>query len=277
MRLGVCVVVLTGLILPAGGCERRPAPASGPGRATQPAGTGFALPGGAAEWGRAEACDKLGDEKLGVAAAVRLVWLAGLQPLCAPRELAEAQFKRLRLVRLSPGQFALGLMERQVGRGLRAAVLVAVDGTVTPLVEGVEEELVGLHVSSDAEVFPHVATLPERVLLVGEEVTTALALRGEAPVRFELRRQGSRSYVALVLVENAKEVARYRWDPYEAAFLGPAADKLPDPPGGRFELDLSESRHLVPQGGEIPEPEENFEFPPPPERPVPATPPVLPV
>jgi hypothetical protein len=49
------------------------------------------------------------------------------------------------------------------------------------------------------------------------------------------------------------EVAMYRWDPDELAFLGPANDKLPDPPGGKFELDLKASRGLIPVGGDIPD------------------------
>lgn len=274
MRLRVIMASVTGLVLAVSACQRGPVPAS---QAAAGNNSSFALPGGAENWPRDEACRRLADEKLNVAAAVRLVRLAGLTPLCVPAELGAEQFKRLRLVRLGEERFALGLMDRHAGHGLRAAVLIAASGAVTPLAEGVEEELIGLHVSSDAEVFPHLATLPHRVLLIGDEITTALALGPDAPVRFELRRQGSRPYIALVLTENDKEVTRFRWDPYEGAFLGPAADKLPEPPGGRFQLDLGASRHLVPQGGEVPEPEENIEMPPPRERPVPAKPPVLPV
>lgn len=57
------------------------------------------------------------------------------------------------------------------------------------------------------------------------------------------------------------EVARYRWDVYENSFAGPAADKLPDPPGGRFEMDLEASEALLPVGGELPPPMKNTEPP----------------
>ncbi|MBI5864823.1 MAG: hypothetical protein HZB38_10000 [Planctomycetes bacterium] len=49
------------------------------------------------------------------------------------------------------------------------------------------------------------------------------------------------------------EAARFRWDPYESAFIGPAADKLPNPPGGRFEIDIPESKAFIPVGGDIPD------------------------
>jgi hypothetical protein len=50
------------------------------------------------------------------------------------------------------------------------------------------------------------------------------------------------------------EVAQYRWDPDEGAFVGPERDRLPAPSSARFELDLRESKALIPVGGEIPEP-----------------------
>jgi hypothetical protein len=61
-------------------------------------------------------------------------------------------------------------------------------------------------------------------------------------------------------------VARYTWDPYELTFMGPAADKLPDPPGSRFEIDLARSPVLIPVGGEIGEPDPIEEYVPPEER-----------
>ena len=48
-------------------------------------------------------------------------------------------------------------------------------------------------------------------------------------------------------------VATYKWDPYELVFVGPAVDALPDPPGGRFHIDVAASRRLEPMGGELPE------------------------
>jgi hypothetical protein len=239
--------------------------------ATQPAAKGPALskliaPASLA-WSRAEACTHLGDGELGVSAAVRLVRLAELSPLCVPDELSDAHVRRLRLVPLGPGRRALGLADRKDQRRLLAPVLIAADGEVTRLAEGTEEEAVVLCVSADADVFPHLAVLPQRVLMVGEDVVPAIVLEAEENVRFDLRQERGFSYIGLVLtgLAPAGEVARYRWDPYELAFMGPAADKLPDPPGGRFQIDLKASRRLEPVGGEIPEPE-------PPKRPEPALP-----
>lgn len=67
--------------------------------------------------------------------------------------------------------------------------------------------------------------------------------------------------------ETGVEVARYRWDVYEMSFAGPAADKLPDPPGGRFEMDLAASEALLPVGGELPPAMKNTEPPIPASRP----------
>ncbi len=56
--------------------------------------------------------------------------------------------------------------------------------------------------------------------------------------------------------EGPIEAARYQWDPFESMFMGPAADKLPPPLKGRFELDLESSSWLQPVGGEIGEPDD---------------------
>lgn len=219
---------------------------------------------GSSEWSREEASAHLDDPKLAVSAAVRLVRLAALEPLCVPDELTAEHMRRLRLVTLGPERWALGLAEKRKKDVLRAPVLIAADGTVTVLAEGVEEELQVLHVSRDAEVFPHVATSPLRVLIVGEEVVPAIVRKAEQPVRFALRQEGGYSYVGLLAAggRGDAEIARYIWDPYEMVFLGPAADRLPDPPGGQFQIDLKASRRLEPRGGEIPEPEDNRELPP---------------
>ena len=138
---------------------------------------------------------------------------------------------------------------------MRTPVLISADGEVTLLAEGAEEEVLVLHVASDADVFPHLAMLPDRVLVIEDEVSTAVALEPEQSVRFELREQRGIPYVALVLLppDDRDEVARFVWEPYERVFMGPAADKLPDPPGGRFRIDLQASQRFVPMGGELPE------------------------
>jgi len=73
----------------------------------------------------------------------------------------------------------------------------------------------------------------------------ALLWRGSSAAEDEEGKAGSAEPV---------EVARYTWDPWELAFTGPLSDKLPDPPGGLFELELEQSEALIPVGGVIPEP-----------------------
>jgi hypothetical protein len=233
------------------GCEPRDKPTT---QAT-PANPGVL----AADWSREEAARRLEDAQDGVRAAVRLVRLADCVPLCAPDDLTDAQMHRLRLVRLREDLWVLGLADRREPRNVRAPILISASGEVSPLADGVEEELLVLHVSRDADVFPHVAVFPQRVLLIGEQPVPALVLEAGQRVRFALRTERRFSYLALLAPTDGgeTEVARYRWDPYEATFTGPACDKLPDPPGGRFRMDLKASARLEPMGGELPEPEQN--------------------
>jgi hypothetical protein len=242
------------------GCDSRGKPTS----QTSPGDLAVA----AADWSREEAAGRLDAAQDGVRAAVRLVHLADCVPLCAPDELTAVQMRGLRLVRLREDLWALGLADRREPRNVRAPVLISATGEVTPLAEGVEEELLVLHVSRDADVFPHVAVFPQRVLLIGEQPVPALVLEAGQRVRFALRTERRFSYLALLAPTDAgeTEVARYRWDPYEVTFTGPASDKLPDPPGGRFRIDLKASERLEPIGGELPEPEENKPRPRPPEE-----------
>lgn len=106
---------------------------------------------------------------------------------------------------------------------------------------------------------------PARVLLVGEELQTVIVAKSLPACRFDVRDEDGYWYLALVLRPPADasdrnsdvvEVARYEYDPFESAFMGPLIDKLPDPPGGKFELDLEQSIGLVPVGGQLPEPPE---------------------
>lgn len=252
--LRLTVLASCAAALGAGGCRSEGEPA------TQPAGQRPATTLLAPEsrtWTRDEAAARLEDPRIGLSAAVRLVELADLDVLCLPAERTDDHVRRLRLLRLDERRWALGLAEPQDERRLRAAVLIAADGQVTPLAEGTDEELLVLHVSADAEVFPHVAVLPARVLLLDQDVEDAIVLAPQQRVRFELRRRSGYGYIALVLAEPGRdeEVAEYRWAPYELVFLGPAVDKLPDPPGGKFHVDLEASRRLEPYGGEVPEPE----------------------
>lgn len=266
----VCWAVTLTLLCP--GCRSKEQPTSQPAQKGTPALTLLAAE--SAEWSREQACANLADAKLGLSAAVRLVRLAKVSPLCLPAELTDAWVRRLRLVRLGEERWALGLADTRDTRRLRAPVVIAADGNVALLADGAEEELLVLHLAADPAVFPHLALLPDRVVLLREQVVDAITLAPEQRVRFELRRQQGYPYVGLILPQagQAVEVARYTWDPDELMFAGPAIDKLPDPPGGKFEVDLDASKGLVPVGGEVPEPETQPARPrrPPPDEPLPA-------
>jgi len=237
------------------GCERKERPATQP--ASQPASARLTLLApGATAWSHAEACQRLADPQLGLSAAVRLVQLSGLTPLCVPPNLTDDTLQHLRLTPLDESRWALGLASRSDERQLRAALLIGLDGRVQPLAEGFEEELLVLHVAAEPEVFPHVAVLPTRVLVIAEEPEPALVLEPDPSLRFALRQRSGYPYIALLLAAAGKdqEVAEYRWDPDEGVFLGPAVATLPDPPGGKLRIDMQASRHFEPRGGELPKP-----------------------
>jgi hypothetical protein len=100
---------------------------------------------------------------------------------------------------------------------------------------------------------------PSRVYVAGGPADPAIVLKSPPSLRFELRSQHGADYLALLLPCEGKakaiEVARYEWEPFEMTFQGPACDKLPDPPGGRFEIDVQASAALQPLGGDIPPPD----------------------
>ena len=243
------------LLLAQSACDRNRPPTSQP--TTQPA---PALPSllepASLEWSKSQAREKLADKKLGLSAAIRLVYLSELAPLCVPNELTDDLMGRLKLVELNDTYWALGLANRRDEHCLHAPVLITGDGEIEELAEVINEELLVLHVSDDSDVFPHVALLPPVAMLIENEVSVAMVLEPDAPVQFALRRQDGFPYVALALLQpgDADEVAKYVWDPYEETFFGPLIDILPDPPGGKFCLDPDASLRLEPMGGELPEP-----------------------
>jgi hypothetical protein len=254
-RQNLVLVVTAVLLALQAACERGGPPATQPARG----GTTAALTRIAPEsrnWSKAEAAEKLADEQLGLSAAVRLVRLAGATPLCLPETLTDNQLEHLRLARLGTSRWVLGVTARDDVRRLRAPVLLSADGDVELLGEGVEEELTVLYLAGQPDVFPHVAILPDRVLLTGDETEPAIVLEPDELVHFECRERNGYPYLALVLpraAAAAAEVAAYKWDPSELVFVGPAVDALPDPPGGRFHIDVAASRRLEPMGGELPD------------------------
>jgi hypothetical protein len=229
-------------------------------------------------WSCEEALAKLDDESAAVSAAVRLVRLSAAAPLGVPDPLPARIATRLRVLRLSDALWALGWSVAGHENRLRSAVLIGSAGEVELPVSGTEEEFSLLYVSDDVDVFPHLLITPLRVLIVAAPVQPAIMAKSLGDSRFAMRHERGFPYVALVCSGAAEaegdqeppaepvEVARYAWDPYEMSFMGPAADKLPDPPGGRFEIDLKQSPALVPVGGEIAKPDPVEEYIPPEER-----------
>lgn len=248
------------------------------------------------EWSAEEALANLGDAQLGVSAAVRLAELTGAGGPYTSTPLQADFARKLRLVELGDGCFALGQVDSASERRLHDVLVMDSAGNVTRVNEGkktgiehrvdvrdpvrnVSDEVdpaktsrIGskresgdasggpfvLNVSRDSEVFPHLFIGPKSVFLAPRIDSPALTLKLPDSLRFELKEESLHSYLALILNREGGgvvEVARYNWDPFEAMFQGPAADKLPDPPGGRFELDVDASERLQPVGGEISDPD----------------------
>jgi len=252
-RHSLLLVTAMSAVLVCLGCDSQKTPTSAPSPTSQPVTADSALIAPESHtWTRELASQQIADVKLGISAAVRLVRLSAVPSLCVPDGLSDQHVRRLRLVRLRDDRWALGMSDRNDQSRLRAALLISLDGIVTPLADGIDEELICLHVSEDSEVFPHLAILPGRVLLLEDGVTPAIVLEPEQSLRFDLTSVRSFSYVSLSTMAG-DEAAQYRWDPYELAFMGPAIDALPDPPGGTFHIDLDASERFEPLGGELPE------------------------
>lgn len=256
MTLGALLrvmMLLAAALLP--GC-RKPAeqPTTAP-AAPEPPRLTLLSPGWEA-WETAEAVERLSDEPTAVSAAVRIVRLAEAAPLCVPLNLTDSTARRLRVRKLADNLWALGIADPQREDILHAPLLLDTDAGVHVLAGGVEEELLTLHIAADADIFPHLLMSPQRVRIAALPPQLVMTRASPPLVGFQLRKQDGYPYVALMLPQPPvwAEVARYLWQPYELAFAGPAADALPDPPGGKFALDLKASPLLIPMGGEIPEP-----------------------
>ena len=207
-----------------------------------------------------------------------MVRLAGFDALAVPDPLPDEWADTLHVEALAKNCWCLGV-RRDDDRKLAMPVLIEADGKVSSPSAEAEEEAALLVVSEDADIFPHVLLTPTRVVLIEKTLRAALVSKALGGARFDYRvREEKWPYIGLVVPNRASsatstsapsttpatngeaepaekfiEVAMYRWDPDEQAFLGPANDKLPDPPGGKFELDLRESKALIPVGGDIPD------------------------
>lgn len=276
------------------GCNDTPAPSSQPATThaatshpvTQPASQPAAamLPE-STEWTRETALSRLHAENATEierrSAAIRLARLAAVPIGCLPDQAPDKWLAGLRVLNLGSNRWAVGI----AGEGPRTIgmpALISSEGLVQALAPEAEEEAATLVVSDDAEIFPHLVITPLRVQIVNDEIRSALVAKSMGGARFAYRRKDDRwPYVGVLYISKPGstqqtqpadsngehiEVAQYRWDPDEGAFIGPERDLLPGSQVARFELDLRESKLLIPVGGEIPEPV----------NPVPARPPVAP-
>lgn len=218
-------------------------------------------------WTFEEAVAKLSEESARLSAALRLLQLSELAPFGTIAPLPAPLAERLRIVALDESHWALGLQTCNEYI-LAAIVLIAADGAASYPTDYQEPEFTYLHYSENIELFPHLFFAEDRLWMWGDgEWNLALTVKRPAGLHFEKRSERGRPSVVLMwqktpIPDPGKqnetdayvEIARYRWDPFELAFAGPLCDKLPDPPGGQFELDLELSEALIPIGGVLPEP-----------------------
>jgi hypothetical protein len=256
----IYVLMLSAFWLAGAGCNSSPPSANS--KSAPPKPTPAAM---AEQWDVGEAVRHLNDEQFGSAAAWRLMNLADSEAGCRGGSQDDRWHYRLDVVPIDEHVWAAGLSDRPGSRLIACPVLIHRDGRVTRLLSGIEEELAVMYVSEDTDVFPHLLVLPHRVLIITGGQTGAAAWAPQAA--FEMRKwsgvqlvkadHNGFPYVSLrYRIDGAlQEACRYVWDPYDLRFTGPAADRLPEPPGGRFEVDLRFSPRLNPVGGEIPDAE----------------------
>lgn len=265
---GVAIpIVALSLLLP-GGCSREsapPPPANANSAATNPTNEDNSeltlLPADFASWSRDLAVRNLHEDgKVQLAAAVRLAQLADANALLAPDEITDETVKLLTLRPLDDERFLFGARRSLNHDGLRAPVIIANDGAVTPLLTGIDEELGVFYESDDVDIFPHLLVMPDRVAVLRDEAEDAILLASaNAACRFRcVDEDGSRrlELTATAAEGEPRTVARYNWDPYELLFVGPASDYLDEAQEQTFELDTAASVLLIPQGGIIPKPKE---------------------
>ena len=233
------------------------------------------------DWTLPEALANLEEPELGLSAAVRLVRLADVHVPMLPDPLPVAAARKLRLTALSDSAYALGVRDDDNERVVRTPLLIDLEGNVSE--PGDDGESFDLYVSRDGDVFPHLLISPTTVVNAASPDDEQIRLESTDSMWFEVRQENEVDYLALIHLGGAEEneeteeaaddeadapsavsepavvgpveVARYQWDPFESMFMGPAADKLPAPLEGRFELDLEASAWLLPVGGEIGEPD----------------------
>lgn len=245
------------------GCSKPTAP---PPATTQPTSTSAAsardvtvdperipLARGWDSWSRDEALARLAADQDAISAALRLVRLAEARSPATDEPLSAATVRGLRVLRVGEQRWAIG-SAGPAPREIRSPLVIESTGVVARPMDDPGEAT--LFVAEDPEVFPHLLVDRTSVTIYGDAPRRALTLKTGEALHFEVRTRNEFPYVSLALTEHSDDgqpiqAAEYRWDPFELAFAGPLSDKLPPPHEGRFELDLAQSRALIPVGGEI--------------------------
>jgi hypothetical protein len=247
---------LLGLLMLAA-CNQQPpqtSPSAGAANpTTKPALT--VLPSEYTNWTVDKAAAKLADAATAKAAALRLIAIDGTSPACVPATLTDLTLTRFRVEFLGD-RYAVGIMDLADDARIHAPLFISKGGLISRPVTDLEEELSILHISKDADLFPHVITTPRRVLLLDNLTVDAIVVKHPSAVLFRLGKRGEFSYISLVYAGDEgqrAEVGRYQWDAFSLMFQGPGCDKLPQPPGGLYELDIKRSHRLNPVGGTFPE------------------------
>lgn len=250
MRGGILMWVLVMVA----GCSRSASPSSQP--AAEP------LQPASLNWSKAEAAAHLHDSEAAISAAVRLVRLSGVTAVCVPEVLRPDVFAHLTVVSVGE-QLALGFAQDTQRKRVVAPVLIDRAGEVTaPIAWDHQPEYAVLVRSDDPNEFPNVIVLPREVWLLRPGPQRAIMAKSMGKGRFDVIQD--RRGISLAIVVEAPQAdgstrrrvgARFRWDGTEEMFVGPGANKYPEPPGGEYELDVEESPKLVAVGGIVSEPE----------------------
>lgn len=214
-------------------------------------------------WTREQAAERLADDNAALSAAVRLLELSDWKFEDPEAAWTHERVAAMRVMPIAEDKFVFGRSDPANEHLLIDAVFIHSDGTTESL-PGETSSAMRVYASPDRDLFPSLLLSGRQVRLISDLSNEALLVESPESVAFDLRVRDELANIVLVFERDGvrSDVARYRWDPYELTFIGPASDKLPDPPGGKFQLDLRRSTALTPMGGEIPPPPENQTPPP---------------
>ncbi|MBL8880091.1 MAG: hypothetical protein JNG88_13310 [Phycisphaerales bacterium] len=264
------------------GCERSPQTppnkspgTAGPSASSQPATPAFKAPAAAKpplnpeskQWTREQAAAHLDDAEAAVSAAIRLIELGAPESPHLTGDWTAERVKAVRVMPLGDAEHVFGVVDEGNDKLLKDVVRIAADGGVAAL--SIEEmPNARVYASPDRDLFPTLVIGDRQIRVLSDLETEALTIEAPETLRFDLREKDDITAIVLMLDVGGGpvEAARYRWDPYELTFIGPACDQLPDPPGGKFQLDLKRSAALTPMGGELPPPPKIDNTKPPPEE-----------